>query len=230
MESLTPYLIGALVAIVTGLDRTAALQMMISRPLVAAPLTGLLLGAPLVGLTVGTLLELLWLGRLPVGASIPHDDTQVAIGATTLAIVVPSGGGSIGLTLCALLVSLPLGKVGQWIEQHVRQRNLRLAKAAELSLAGGEIPPVARLHLTGLIFFSCGALVTYSAIVLLGGWFVTLLLPILVAGLSAQAHWIKLALILVGVGALLQSLNVRRAYTLFSCGFIMAYFLILVLR
>ena len=69
--------------VLTGLDRVALVQMMISRPLVAGPLTGLVLGKPLLGLEVGMLLELLWLGRLPVGAAIPPDDTQVSVGATS---------------------------------------------------------------------------------------------------------------------------------------------------
>ncbi|MGD9019102.1 MAG: PTS sugar transporter subunit IIC, partial [Desulfuromonadales bacterium] len=79
------YLLAGMVSMLTGLDRVAFVQFMISRPLVAGPLTGWVLGDPLTGLEVGMLLELLWLGRLPVGAAIPPDDTQVAVGATVLA-------------------------------------------------------------------------------------------------------------------------------------------------
>lgn len=86
------YLLGASVAVISGLDRTAFPQIMISRPIVVGPLTGWLLGNPSAGLQVGLLVELLWLGRLPVGAAIPPDDTQVTVGATALAIGM--GGGS----------------------------------------------------------------------------------------------------------------------------------------
>ena len=75
------YLLAGLVAMLTGLDRVALVQIMISRPLVAATLTGWVLGNPLIGMEIGMMLELLWLGRLPVGAAIPPDDTQVAVGA-----------------------------------------------------------------------------------------------------------------------------------------------------
>ena len=61
--------IGALVSLICGLDRVAILQIMISRPIVAAPLTALLLGDPLIGLQIGVMVELLWLARLPVGAA-----------------------------------------------------------------------------------------------------------------------------------------------------------------
>ncbi|MEZ4485509.1 MAG: PTS sugar transporter subunit IIC [Syntrophotaleaceae bacterium] len=75
------------VAIICGLDRTAAGQFMLCRPIVAAPLTGWLLGEASIGLQVGAMLELLWLGRLPVGAAIPPDDSQVAVGCTFLAVI-----------------------------------------------------------------------------------------------------------------------------------------------
>ena len=99
MERFIPYLLRAGMAVILGLDRTAALQIMISRPLVAGPLVGLLLGDPASGLTIGMLLELLWLCRLPVGANIPHDDTQVTVGATTLAIALNGTVGG-GASLC----------------------------------------------------------------------------------------------------------------------------------
>lgn len=231
MESFTPYLLGAGVAVLVGLDRTAALQMMISRPLVAGPLVGLLLGDVVTGLTIGMLLELLWLCRMPVGATIPHDDTQVAVGATTLAIALSGiAGRGIGLTLCALLVALPLGKIGQFIERTVRSRNQLLPAAAQRALDQGELPAIERLHLLGLGNFALGALTTYTVIVLVGRWLVIMASPYFLDLLTTQAAWIKLALILVGVGTLLQSLNVRRAYALFFGGFLLTFFLLGVLR
>lgn len=231
MESFTPYLLGAGMAVLLGLDRTAALQIMISRPLVAGPLVGLVLGDALTGLTVGTLLELLWLCRMPVGASIPHDDTQVAVGATTLAIALSGTvGGGVGLTLCALLVALPLGKIGQVVERTVRSRNQRLPAAAQRALQHGGLPAVERLHLLGLGNFALGALTTYTAIVLIGRWLVIALAPYFVDLLTKQAAWIKLALILVGIASLLQALNVRRAYAFFFSGFLLTYLLLGVLQ
>jgi len=231
MESFTPYLLGAGMAVLLGLDRTAALQIMISRPLVAGPLVGLLLGDAMTGLTVGMLLELLWLCRMPVGASIPHDDTQVTVGATTLAIALSgSAGRGVGLTLCALLVALPLGKIGQVIERTVRSRNQRLPAAAQRALNHGGLPAIEKLHLLGLGNFALGALTTYTAIVLIGHWLVITGGPYFLDLLTQQAAWIKLALILVGVATLLQALNVRRAYALFFGGFLLTFLLLGVLR
>ena len=71
-----------LTGIISGglhLDRTAAFQFLISRPIVASVITGIALGEPAVGLGAGLVLELLWLGIHPLGTSIPPDDTVVAI-------------------------------------------------------------------------------------------------------------------------------------------------------
>lgn len=231
MESFTPYLLGAGMAVLLGLDRTAALQIMISRPLVAGPLVGLVLGDPLTGLTVGMLLELLWLCRMPVGASIPHDDTQITVSATTLAIALSGTlGGGVGLTLGALLVALSLGKIGQRVERTVRTQNQRLPAAALVRLQNGHLPAVERLHLLGLVNFALGALTTYTAIVLIGRWLMIFGAPFFLALLTRQAEWIKLALILAGVATLLQALNVRRAYGLFFGGFLFTFLLLGVLR
>ena len=227
MESLSPYLLGAGMAVLLGLDRTAALQIMISRPLVAGPLVGLLLGEVMTGLTIGMLLELLWLCRMPVGANIPHDDTQVTVGATTLAIALSGTlGRGVGLTLCALLVALPLGKIGQVVERTVRSRNQLLPAAAQRVLHQGQVPAIERLHLLGLGNFALGALTTYIAIVLIGRWLMITGGPYFLELLTRQAAWIKLALILVGIATLLQALNVRRAYVFFFSGFLLTFFLL----
>jgi mannose/fructose/N-acetylgalactosamine-specific phosphotransferase system component IIC len=59
----------ALLAGVLGLDVVSFPQAMISRPIVAATLSGAFLGAPVAGLACGAALECLALESLPVGAS-----------------------------------------------------------------------------------------------------------------------------------------------------------------
>jgi mannose/fructose/N-acetylgalactosamine-specific phosphotransferase system component IIC len=68
-----------------SLDITAVGQFMISRPIVVGPLAGAVLGAPGIGLAVGALVELIWIGDLPVGAHMPIDNTLLAGVATYLA-------------------------------------------------------------------------------------------------------------------------------------------------
>ncbi len=220
-------LLGALIALLCGLDRVAVLQIMISRPLVAAPLTGMLLGQPLIGLQVGIMMELLWLARLPVGAAIPPDDTQVSIAATVLAVTVARMFASSGPepALFCLLVTLPLGKLGQYFDHRARRFNDHLPELAELAIERGSLRGAERQHLKGLLSFSVAALGTY--IVILGGGLLIIpfLWPLIEEGLVYSSSWIQLALPLIGVAVILGTINVSRSITLFCASFGMAFLL-----
>lgn len=215
------YLISGTVAVCAGLDRTAALQVMISRPIVAAPLTGWLLGEPLAGLQVGALLELLWLGRLPVGAAIPPDDTQVAVAATLLTITMGETLALSGLPLLLLctLVAMPLGKLGQLAERLARNGNGRLLARAEAALEAGDLRAAERSHLRGLAHFALAALVSFAVIVLAGSLALRALAPLLADSVAAASGRLQLTFPLVGIAILLGSLNVSRARTLFGASF-----------
>jgi len=215
------YLISGAVAVGVGLDRTAALQIMISRPVVAAPLTGWLLGEPLVGLQVGALLELLWLGRLPVGAAIPADDTQVAVASTLLTVTMGESLTLSGLPLLLLctLVAMPLGKIGQLAERLARNGNGRLLIAAEAALEKGDLAAAERSHLRGLAHFALASLASFAVIVLAGTLALHALAPLLAGPVDAAAGRLRLTFPLVGIAIILGSINVKRARMLFGASF-----------
>ncbi len=85
------------------LDRIV-LQAMISRPIVAAPVIGLILGDPYTGLIVGAFIELFWIDRLPIGAYIPPNDTIAAILITASSIESARFLGNLSQGLIALAV------------------------------------------------------------------------------------------------------------------------------
>lgn len=219
--------IGALFSLVCGLDRVAILQVMISRPIVAAPLTAWALGEPLIGLQIGVLVELLWLARLPVGAAVPPDDTQVAIASSILVIVLGRSLGIAGmeLLLLCLFVAIPLGKVGQYFDHYARQYNVRLAKQVDLALDQGSLRLAEWQHLRGITSFSLAALGTYTIIIIGGLLLVPLLWPLIQHPLSHSSAWVQLALPLVGIAVILGTINVSRAITLFCASFCMAFLL-----
>ena len=223
----TDLLIGGLVSLVCGLDRMALLQIMISRPLVAAPLAAWLLGEPLIGLQVGVMVELLWLARLPVGAAIPPDDTQVSVAGTVLTIILGKvlHAQGLELLLLCLLVALPLGKLGQYFDHLARQYNVRLLLQAETALATGNLFVAEFQHLRGILSFSLAALGTYAVIVTGGLLLVPLLWSLVQQPLVLSASWLQLALPLVGVAVILGTINVSRALTLFCAAFGMAFIL-----
>jgi len=220
-------LIGGMVALICGLDRVAILQILVSRPIVAAPLAGLLLGEPLIGLQIGVMVELLWLARLPVGAAVPPDDTQVAVAATVLSIVLGRQleGLSIELTLLSLLIALPVGKIGQYFEHRARNYNSILPVRTDQALQEGLFGQVQLLHLRGLLSFAISSLLTYLTIVVCGLVLIPPIWPWLQISMSYSAGLLQLALPLIGVAVILGTINVSRAITLFCASFGMAFLL-----
>lgn len=215
------YLLAGMVSMLTGLDRVALVQSMISRPLVAGPLTGWVLGAPLVGLEVGMLLELLWLGRLPVGAAIPPDDTQVAVGATVIAASTGQAVGIAGmpLVILAVLIAIPLGKFGQVFDKLARHVNDRLALSGYHALMAGNMAKMERCHLSGLVSFGLASLATALVIVVVGTFVLFATAPILVSAIHEAGLSLQYSLILVGSAVLLGTTNVNRGISLFCTAF-----------
>lgn len=215
-------------SILCGLDRTAIFQIMLSRPVVAAPLTGLVLGDTASGLLIGALLELLWLGRLPMGAAIPPDDTQISIASTFLAIEI---GGSVStpepaLILLTILVAMPLGKVGVPLDQWARRRNGRLCQEVLEEFSTDGFVSTESAHLKGVLSFAASSILTFL-IVVTGGWAILNSLQTMILPLLREVDYLVFMVFpLVGMSHLLANLNVNRTLTLFGSSFLMSYLLL----
>src|SRR3954471_5313159 len=86
------FALAGLAAIVSGLaavERKGAFQLMLSRPLVLAPVLGWLLGDAHGGLLLGVPPEPLFLGGVNLGGSLPDNESLLA--GALVAIVVPAG-------------------------------------------------------------------------------------------------------------------------------------------
>ncbi len=71
---------------VAALDNTAAFQLMLGQPVIAATAAGAIAGDPMLGLSAGLTLQLLWSGSSPLGASRFPD---APVGGTTGGATVP---------------------------------------------------------------------------------------------------------------------------------------------
>src|SRR5438477_10875449 len=85
-------LLAALIGGLSAVERKGALQLMLSRPLVLAPVLGWAMGDAQGGLTLGIPLELLFLGGVNLGGSLPDNESLLA--GTMTAMVVPGGVGA----------------------------------------------------------------------------------------------------------------------------------------
>jgi PTS system mannose-specific IIC component len=205
----TRLLLGVLAGTACYLDRTAGFQTMIHRPLVAATLAGWLFGDLAAGARAGAVLELVHIARLPVGASIPPDDTGAALfaGAAT-ATAAGGAGGAVAAPLLAgaLLLSLLLSEFGREADRWVRRLNGRVARATTDAVERGDVSAVESGFIAGItLFVVSGALVSFAAL-LLGTLAGEHVLPFLGAGRGAP------------VGALLPVLAAMGAAAALSCG------------
>ena len=205
------------------LDRTHAFQFMVSRPMVTAPLIGLLAGNLPVGLLMGAMVELLWIHRIPLGTDITPDDT-------TLAVLVASVGalnfqeenaGKFAPWMFGFLLFLPAAYISPRVELMLRKFNNRLWHGAYEAIQRGRLEKVAVFHWAG------AALAFLNSFISLFVWLVIGLHIIRVA-YPLVPHSIRVALDItawfmpaVGVASALSTAPKRRALVLFSLTFVM---------
>lgn len=211
---------GIIPALLCGLDRLACGQFMISRPIVAGPLTGLFLGDLHAGLLAGACLELLWMGILPMGATIPPDDTQATVAATVALTAFSAQSSYSADTLLPLVILLviPFALLGRLPERLVREHNHW--KLPEFNgPAAIVIRRVARRHFRGILSFSSLSLFNYLFIAT-GTLAALHLLPSrLYLEIVEAPAWLRYAIAFSGSVLYVEIIHVRRAFSLFAASF-----------
>jgi PTS system mannose-specific IIC component len=148
------FLLAGILGGVCYLDRTAACQLMLHRPLVVATVMGGIFGNFTAGAQIGVVLELIYLVHLPVGASLPPDDTGAAIFAGSAAAIVSSGSFLDSGNLTALiLLSVLFAELGKAVDAVVRKVNGRIARITRDSVDRGDLKAVEHGLLAGLTLF-----------------------------------------------------------------------------
>ncbi|MDH3258399.1 MAG: PTS sugar transporter subunit IIC [Deltaproteobacteria bacterium] len=150
------------------LDRVAVVQMMIHRPIAVAVITGALFNRLPECTAVGVLLEMLWVSRLPVGASVPPDDTGAALFGT-VAIAYLSFVREVGFADIALVgsVSVFIGEIGREMDILVRRLNGKISRYAIAGVELGDLGTVSScLYASIVLWFVAGVILSFSWIVL----------------------------------------------------------------
>jgi len=198
-------LITSVVGGLLHLDRTAALQFLVSRPLVSSAVIGLILGDVTTGLVIGVVLELLWLGTQPFGTALPPDDTIVAVVASAAGILTGRLLGTEDTSLLgfAVLASLPLSEGGRLLDERVRKINNVFMGRAMRAAKNGDIRGVDRQYIAGVVsFFVSFTLMT--GIGVLGVLCITYFVyPHLPQSVTLALTWIFWSLPFFGCGAVL---------------------------
>ena len=156
----------ALLGGLLGLDVVSFPQAMLSRPLVAATLTGALVGHPLHGLVAGVVLELIALETLPFGASrYPEWGSASVVGG---ALAAGFGDAPPGALAVAVLGALAVAWIGGWTMFVLRRTNAIWARRSSSGITEGSYRTVAGLQIAGLTAdLVRGALLTGVSLLLL---------------------------------------------------------------
>ncbi len=204
-----------------ALDRTAAFQLMFSRPLIAATLGGVLAGNLEIGLLIGVSLEFYFLNEIPVGTNIPTDDTLLALaaGGTAAALSGLPANARLDaktLALMVLLTVLPWAAFTRKLDSWVRVRNARLIDEMETRLLACESASAINFHLHGILNFYGAAAVALGLMMTSSLLLVPLLLFFLPAWVWPLTDRLLLVFPVVGIAGLLCNMNQKRQLAVFT--------------
>ncbi len=159
----------SLVSGLLALDTTAILQSLVSQPLVACTILGWLTNNPELGLKIGFLLQLLWLGDLPVGAAkIPEGNVGSMVGALIAFHLLEFQYTHPHLLIfLVVLYALLFSYVGTKLIRILRNWNIRLFDKALAAAATGEASALAKINIMALlIHFALMSVVIYLAVLI----------------------------------------------------------------
>lgn len=190
----------------------------ITRPIVVAPLVGLLLGDVGTGIVMGASLEAIFMGISAIGGSIPSDAISGSVIAVAYAIMTGGGEGAVeaGLAL-AMAIGTVMGAVNSLV------RVLRGSLAPFYEKLAGECKPV-KFYVVNLIILA----VTTAPVAAIVGVGVGAGVGALEAGLAACPDWVMTGIAAagammtaVGFGILLSMIWSPSIAVFFFVGFVL---------
>lgn len=190
----------------------------ITRPIVVAPVVGLVLGDPLTGVVMGASLEAIFMGISAIGGSIPSDAISGSVVAVAYAIMTGGGDSSIesGLAL-AMAIGTVMGAVNSLV------RVLRGSLAPYYEKLAAQCKPV-KFYVINLFFLG----VTTAPVAAIVGIGVGAGVSSLEAGLNACPAWVMTGIAAagsmmtaVGFGILLSMIWSPSIAVFFFVGFVL---------
>ena len=209
------------------LDRVF-IQAMISRPVVIAPLMGLLLGNLYAGLIIGAIIELIWIDRLPIGTYIPPNDSLTAVLAVAIALISGSATGGVTPQIIALAVilAIPFGSLAKQMDVMIIQSNNVLSDQALRDAQENNLRAIERKNYRGLlkVFFFYGVflLAAQAVVIPLVIWGYPRLNEPLLKALSFTYYFLPL----LGIAVALNMLKLRNAVPVICAVFLVVSMLL----
>lgn len=212
------FLVGLVVAVVWFLEKMLGTPM-VNRPLVIAPLVGLVLGDLKAGLMMGASLELVFMGAIQIGAAVPPDVLVGSALGTGLAIITNQGPE------VALALGLPIALLAQSLKVIIFIFRSSLMSPADKLAGDANIKGLMWLNMSGLLL-QCAM---YFTVVFVAIWFgapavelfVEKIPTVLMRGLEVSGRLLPA----VGFALLLQPMMNGKNMLYFIFGFILVAYL-----
>ena len=211
-------LVGLVLAILWFLEKSLGTPMVI-RPIVVSPLVGLVLGDVHSGVIMGASLELIFMGAIQIGGSIPPD-VLVGSGLGTAFAILSNQGPEV-----AVLLALPISILAQSIKAAIFIIRSGMMNTAMRFAEKGDIKSMHTLNIAGLLL-QCLMYFTVAFIaVLLGGEvvsnFVAAIPPLIMSALTNIGKLLPA----VGFALLLVPMMSGSNWLYFVLGFILVAYL-----
>ena len=206
------------------LDRVF-IQAMISRPVVIAPIIGLLLHNLYAGLVIGAFIELIWLDRIPIGTYIPPNDSLAAVVATSTAIIAGQKLGGIPppeLMALSILIAIPCGILAKQMDILIIKSNDTLSDRALVDAKKNNIRGIEQKNYLGLIKVFLFDVFYILAILLIFIPSVIWLYPKLNATVISTLSFTYYFLPLLGIAVAINMLKLQKAIPVFCAIFLVA--------
>jgi len=198
------------------------IQAMISRPIIIAPIIGLILNNPYAGLIIGAMIEMFWIDRIPIGIYIPPNDSLVAVLATSVAILAGQKLGSVSPELIAfsILLFIPFGILAKQMDIMIIKSNDILSDQALEDAKKSNIRGIEQKTYLGLIkvlsFYIIYLLVLQVIFIPAVIW----IYPKLASTIIKMLTMIYYFLPLLGIAVALNTIRLRGAIPVFCAIFL----------
>ncbi|MEW6380085.1 MAG: PTS sugar transporter subunit IIC [bacterium] len=213
-------LIGGLI----NLDDVSLTQIMISQPVVAAPLLGWMFGDLHAGLVIGAFLELMMVYLLPIGCSVPLDGSMAAVIAAGICLLAGPffPGSRESLISLAILLAIPFSILAQRVSILVRKANGRICDQVQAAVTGKTSRKIDLLHFSGIGLFYLRSFSLCLISLLITVPLLQRIAPLFPPGLYRGLKLLYFAYPMIGIALLFDAFRSKDMYWLFALSFLLA--------
>ena len=212
------------------MDTTAAFQFMISHPIVACGVVGLILGNFPLGFMVGIVLELIWLNEIPTGSA---KFSEGNVGATVAAACAIFTASTTSRTFTSVVIALFIAVLVSILAGHLvgvmRSINTKIYDNL-LECQDFSVGQIQKAHLKGILMsFILGFSVTFIALAVLIPYVLPHIVRFIPARFDSTIQPLITAFMGVGCGVLLYIFKDHKYWWLVFAGLILGLILFFVL-